>query len=106
MAIGSNKRLLLELDKCRSDINKQTINACIDDLDLAKLSPIVEMVARSRAAYICELMNLAANQADSGPSAEQIEQLRARRLEFSELVEATNALEIVIDRGYADIVEV
>lgn len=105
MAIGSNKRLLLELEKCRSDVNKQTINACIEDLDLARLTPIVEMVAKSRAAYICELMTLAANQTDSGPSAEQIELLRARRLEFSELVEATNALEVVIERGYADMVE-
>jgi hypothetical protein len=105
MAIGSNKRLLLELDKHRSDVNRKTINSCIEDLNLEKLKPIVEMVAKSRAAYLCELMKVSANQADTGPSAEQIEQLRTRRLEFSELVDATNALEVVIERGYLDIIE-
>ena len=106
MAIGSNKRLLLELDKHRSDVNKKTINTCIGDLNLDKLRPIVDMVAKSRAAYACELMTLSMNQTDAGPSAEQIEQLRDRRLEFSELVKATNALEVIIERGYVDIIEV
>ena len=105
MAIGNNKRLLLELDKYRSDINKKIINSCLEDLDLHKLTPIVDLVAKSRAAYVCELTNLAKNPADTNPSAEQIESLRARRMEFSELVEATNALEIIIERGYVDVLE-
>ena len=45
MAIQSNKRLLLELDKHRRDINKKAINANVDDLNLDKLKPIVNMVA-------------------------------------------------------------
>lgn len=105
MAIGSNKRLLLELDKHRSDVNKKTLNSCIENLNLEKLTPIVELVAKSRAAYIGELMKLADNQADTAPGSEQIELLRARRLEFSELVEAANALEIIIERGYVDTIE-
>ncbi len=104
MAIMSNKRLLLELDKYRSDVNKRTINSNIEDLDLDKLKPIVDMVAKSRAAYISELMKLSENQTDAGPSKEHIEQLKVRRSEFEELIKATNALEIAIERGYLDII--
>lgn len=101
MTIEQNKRLLLELDKHRYDVNKEIINAGIEDLNLDKLKPIVEMVAKSRAAYIGELMSMANVEAtDKGPN---IERLKARREEFIELVKATNALEIAIERGYLDI---
>jgi len=100
MAIEQNRRLLLELEKYRNDVNKETINAGIDDLNLDRLKPIVDMVAKSRAAYISELMSLANGATDKGPN---IERLKARREEFMELVEATNALETAIERGYADI---
>jgi hypothetical protein len=101
MTIEQNKRLLLELDKHRYDVNKEIINANIEDLNLDKLKPIVEMVATSRAAYLGELMDLAnAETVNIGP---KIERLKARREEFMELVKATNALEIAIERGYLDI---
>ncbi len=102
MAIEQNKRLLLELDKHRSDVNKKIINESIDDLNLDKLKPIVEMVAKSRAAYIAELMVMADKQTDKSPS---IDRLKARREEFMELVQATNALEVAIERGYLDTLE-
>jgi len=100
MAIEQNRRLLLELEKYRNDVNKETINAGIDDLNLDRLKPIVDMVAKSRAAYIGELMSLANEATDKGPN---IDRLKARREEFMELVEATNALETAIERGYVDI---
>jgi len=100
MAIEQNRRLLLELERYRNDVNKATLNAGIDDLNLGKLKPIVEMVARSRAAYISELMSTADQATDKAPN---IERLKARREEFMELVEATNALETAIERGYLDI---
>jgi hypothetical protein len=101
MSIEQNKRLLLELDKHRYDVNKTTLNASIEDLNLDKLKPIVDMVAKSRAAYISELMSMANQAADKGPNTER---LKARREEFMELVKATNALEVAIERGYLDIV--
>ena len=101
MSIEQNKRLLLELDKHRYDVNIATLNASIEDLNLDKLKPIVDMVAKSRAAYISELMSMTNQAADKGPNTEQ---LKARREEFMELVKATNALEIAIERGYLDIV--
>lgn len=101
MTIEQNKRLLLELDKHRYDVNKEIINANIEDLNLDKLKPIVEMVAKSRAAYLGELMSIAnAETANIGP---KVERLKARREEFMELVKATNALEIAIERGYLDV---
>jgi hypothetical protein len=100
MSIEQNKRLLMELDKHRYDVNKHTINACIEDLNLDSLKPIVEMVAKSRAAYLRELMNMANNPSNQGPV---IERLKGLREEFNELVKATNALETAIERGYLDI---
>ncbi|MFT7472121.1 MAG: hypothetical protein ACI8XU_002018 [Kiritimatiellia bacterium] len=104
MAIQSNKRLLLELDKHRRDINKIAINSNVDDLNLDKLKPIVNMVANSRAAYIGELMKLSNSTSDSSPSIKEMDQLREKRTEFEELVAATNALEVAIERGYVDII--
>lgn len=102
MTIEQNKRLLLELDKHRYDVNKEIINASIEDLNLDKLKPVVEMVAKARAAYISELMSMAnVAPTDLGSN---IERLKTRREEFMELVKATNALEIAIERGYLDIV--
>ena len=101
MSIEQNKRLLLELDKHRYDVNKEIINAGIEDLNLDKLKPVVEIVAKARAAYLGELMSMAnLAPADIGPN---VERLKARREEFIELVKATNALEIAIERGYLDI---
>jgi hypothetical protein len=104
MTIMSNKRLILELDKYRSDVNTKTLNSNVEDLNLDKLKPIVDMVAKSRAAYINELMEISTSQTEAGVAAEQIEQLRARRVEFTELVKATSALEIAIKRGYLDVI--
>ena len=104
MAIQSNKRLLLELDKRRRDINKETINSKIDDLNLEKLKPVVDMVANSRAAYIGALMKLSNSKSDISPSIKEMDELRERRTEFEELVAATNALEVAIERGYVDII--
>ncbi len=44
---------------------------------------------------------MAENQTDKSLN---IERLKARREEFTELVKATNALEVAIERGYLDIV--
>ena len=105
MSNVNNKRLLLELDKLRRDVNKKIINANVVNLNLNKLKPVVEIVARSRAAYISELMNLANNHQDSDPTLAQLEQLRLKGQEFDELVKAANALEVAIERGYLDTIE-
>lgn len=106
MAIQSNKRLLLELDKHRRDVNKKVISSNVDDLNIDKLKPVVDMVANSRASYIGALMKLSNSKSDSSPTIREMDELKEKRKEFEELVAATNALEVAIEREYVDIIGV
>lgn len=93
------KRQLLELEQQRRTINRDTINPQITFDKIGDVDPILTMVAEVRAAYLKALFDLAGNR-EGIPSAGQIDQLRELRLSYSELVEATNALETAIERGY------
>ncbi|MDC0598296.1 hypothetical protein OAP18_00435 [Gammaproteobacteria bacterium] len=98
-----NNKLLLELDKHRREVNKKTINPVVEKVNLETLKPIVTMVAKARAAYLTDLLELANKHTDTSPSIEQISQLQTKRKVFEELVKATNAFETMIERGYLDI---
>lgn len=97
------KRLLLELEQKRREINRDTINPEIRELTLQELEPIVSVVARMRAAYVQSLFDLA-DKRDGLPTRDDVEQLRERRNAFDEIVAAVNALEAMIERGYVDVV--
>lgn len=97
-----NRRLLLEFEYTLREINRAVINPEIKSLELADLRPIVEMVARARAAYVGELFALAA-QTEGKAAPEDVSRLRERRAVFDELVAASGALEAMIDRGYVDV---
>ncbi|MBT00002.1 MAG: hypothetical protein CMI01_15170 [Oceanospirillaceae bacterium] len=99
----NNNRLLLELEKTRREINRDIINPQFPELALEDLQPLLTMVAHARAAYVRELLDIASVCSDSGPSQDQIRQLRQCRETFEELVTATNALETVIQRDYLDV---
>ena len=103
MSIFQN-RLLLKLEQARKKINRNTINPRIRTLTLKELEPIVQMVAETRAAYVEELFDMA-NGCKGRPTDEQIARLRELREAFQETVEAANALESMIDRGYLDVCE-
>lgn len=105
MAIENDRRLMLELDKHRRDINRKFIRERVDNLNLEKIKPIVEMVARTRAAYLAELFDLASIVGNESPSKEQIEKLSFLRMEFKELLDAANALETAIERNYVDVLD-
>jgi len=94
-----NNRMMLELERMRRSINRDTIAAHIGDLTLAEIEPVVKMVADVRAAYIKSVFELA-TQCEGVPSAEQIVTLREHRMAFFELVDAANAIETAISRGY------
>ena len=91
-------RLLLELEGLRKEVNRGIINPLVPELALNDLKPIINMVARARADYVKALIDLAASVGDTAPSIEQAKELRDRRIIFEELVDATNALETVIQR--------
>jgi hypothetical protein len=97
-----NKRLLLQLEQVRRQINRDIINPEIKTLEVKDLQPIVEMVACARAAYVGELFSVAAA-AGCGRPPEDIGRLRQLRETFEELVAAMNALETMIERGYVDV---
>ena len=103
--IERDKRLLLQLDQHRRDINRKHISEKVGDLDLTKLTPIVEMVARSRARYIGELFDVAHVTGTDVPTRGQINKLKSMREEFTELVDAVNALETAVERNYVDVLE-
>ena len=106
MAIQSSKRLLLELDKHRKELNTSVISSKVDELNIEKLKPVVDMVARSRAAYIAALLDLSNSKSESSPTIKEMDELTERRKEFEELVAAANALEVAIEREYVDIISV
>lgn len=98
-----NKRLLLEINKSITDINRNIINPRIDDLTIAELSPLIEMVAKARADYLEALLNLAQSQQGEPATVEQLKRLRHLRLTYEELASGAMALETAIERGYLDV---
>ncbi|MDR9467847.1 hypothetical protein [Marinospirillum sp.] len=97
------KRLLIELERIRKEINREVINPLVPELALADLAPLLTMVANARADYVKELLDLAQTTEGEAPSLERVNELRNRRIIFEELVTATNALETVIQREYMDV---
>lgn len=95
-------RILLSLDQYRKKINREKINPGVEPLDLDRLQPVITMVADMRATYIKKLFELAEGE-EALPSAEQIDELARLRKGYSELVDATNAMEVAIERGYLDL---
>ncbi|MCU7796756.1 MAG: hypothetical protein KZQ73_04715 [Candidatus Thiodiazotropha sp. (ex Semelilucina semeliformis)] len=98
-----NNRLLLEIDKEIRELNRETINPRIPNLNIKDLKPVMSMVARSRADYLQELFDLASVCGDGFPSPDQIRHLRNLRLAYDELVDGAQALNTAIERGYLDV---
>ncbi|OOZ37248.1 hypothetical protein [Solemya velesiana gill symbiont] len=98
-----NNRLLLEIDKTIRELNRDIINPQIPQLMLDDLTPVMKLVARSRAMYLKELFDIANIAGDGLPSPDQIRQLREMRESYEELVAGAQALETAIQRGYLDV---
>ncbi len=97
-----SRRLLLELEQTRKQVNRAIINPEIKTLSVEHLEPIVTIVARARAAYVSELFSLARKQSEP-PARDTVQHLKELREVFDELVAAANALETMIERGYVDV---
>ena len=99
-----NKRLLIELERVMKDVNRETINPLLPELNLADLTPLMTMVATARASYLDEFFKLSEkfnNAQELTP--ELVKNLRFARLIYDELVEASKALDTAIERGYLDV---
>lgn len=99
----TSSRLLLEINKSIKDLNRSIINPRIKELKVDDLSPVIEMVATARAAYLEEVFNLASTLDGKQPSTEQLKRLQHLRVSFEELAKGSQALETAIERGYLDV---
>jgi hypothetical protein len=97
------KRLLMQYEQMVRDINRETINPEIPELQLEDLRPVAHMIAKARAKYLKELFNLAKIAEAHALQAEQIKRLATLRRYYEELVSGSKALEVAIERGYLDI---
>ena len=100
-----SSRLILELDKQRSGINRHEINPTLAEVDIDTILPVIKVCAKARAKYMACLMEIANSDTEENCNPEQIEQLKQCRLTYEELVSAANALETVVKRGYVDVKE-
>lgn len=98
-----NRRLLIAIDSEIREINRQTINPLFEELKLADLTPVIEMVAKARAQYLRALYDIAIETPDGQTSTADIERLAALRHVYEELVKGTQALETAIEREYLDV---
>lgn len=94
-----NARQLLMLEQLRRTINLETISSEIPMPSMDDITPILKMVAEVRTAYLKGLFDVA-NECEGIPTIEQIQKLQELRRSYSELVDATNALETALERGY------
>ena len=100
-------RLLMQFEQLLKTSNREHINPAIDELCIADLHPIVNLVAKSRASYLQHLYQLCKKYEcrEEFPTTEEMQKLRAHRLRFEELAEGSKALETSIQRGYLDLKE-
>lgn len=99
---SDNNRVLLTLEQHRKTINREKINAEVEIQDVSNIQPVLTMVAELRAAYVKALFEVA-NDRDGLPTSEHIDKLTQLRNAYSEVVDAANAMEIAIERGYVDV---
>jgi hypothetical protein len=98
-------RLLLSYEQLYRTANREFINPEIEALSIDDLKPIVNIVAKSRAAYLKHVYELGKKYegSDETPNAEELKKLKTLRLRFNELSEGSIAFETSIQRGYLDL---
>ena len=100
---SDHSRLLLQIDRAMRTINQETLAPVLPELTATDFDPVIAMVARTRAAYLSELFEMARASENTLPTTERIRQLRELRESYEEQVAATKALETAIQRGYLSV---
>jgi len=99
-----NKRLLIEIEKVRKDINREIINPLFSELSSDDIHPISTMIAKARGSYLKELVKLSKlSEEGTEPTVVSIKQLHNARLIYDELIKVSIALDIAVERGYVDV---
>ncbi|MFK5985223.1 MAG: hypothetical protein QM479_07335 [Pseudomonadota bacterium] len=99
-----NKRLLIELERAMREVNRDTLNPLFEKITPEEMQPIIQMVATARGKYLEELFKLSRIPTENLKlNTETVKKLRFARLIYDELLEASKALDIAIERGYLDV---
>lgn len=98
-----NNRLLMELERKVRQVNREIINPVFPHLGIEDITPVMEPVARTRAAYLKQLFEIVQETGNSVPDSEQVQKLKVLRETYEEMVAAAQALETAIQRGYLDV---
>lgn len=98
-------RMLMHYQQLLKSSNREHINPVIEELKIDDLKPMVQLVAKSRAAYLKYAYDLGKKYfgTETYPSADELKMLKTLRLRFSELADAAQAFETSIHRGYLDV---
>lgn len=96
-------RLLMELERLMRTVNREVINPQIKQLSIEEMRPVLCLVANARARYLKAFFKLGADAGDREPTETQLAALTQLRLQYTELAEASKALETAIQRGYIDV---
>lgn len=97
-----SKRLLMEFEQELKTINREIINPTIDVLEISNLRPVLELVAKARGAYLKAFFAAGAN-SSTEVSIEQFGELKQKREVFEELLQASHALQMAIEKDYLDV---
>ncbi len=100
---NQHKRFTIEMEHLMRRINQEIINPLIPEVTLKDIEPMMAMTARARAVYLQELLKVAAANTEGLPDISELKKLRLNREIYDELVRATKAMEVAIERGYLDI---
>ncbi len=97
-----SKRLLMEFEQEVKTINRQIINPTIDVLEINSLRPVLELVANARGEYLKAFFAAGANTSNE-LNIENFGELRQKREVFEELLQASYALQMAIEKEYLDV---
>lgn len=92
----------LEMLQSLRRINREVIHEIVPDLDLDKLTPFFNLVAKARGLYIQRLLEVAGN-GSTLPTDTQVKELSLLRRSYDELLNGGHMIEVAIERGYIDI---
>lgn len=94
------RRFIIEAEHQIRLMNREVLGPEISGMSQQEIQPVFRMVANARAAYLKHLVHLSKQNENELPSDEDIAALKAARAMFDELVYASQALELAIERGY------
>ncbi len=96
------KRAMLGIHQELRQINRDVIHGLVPELNLEKLSPFFNLVAKARGLYIQKLLEITDATKDM-PTDEQVRELSLLRRSYEELLHGGQMIETAIERGYIDV---